>query len=194
MRRLTYFIACSIDGFIGDPKGDASSMFAYVDTEFLEFLKVEYPETISAEGRRMLGLDGLDNVRFDTVIQGRGSYQVGLDAGMTSPYGHLREYVASRTLAASPDPHVRILSGDLVAAVRELKAEDGGLGIWLCGGSGIAGELFEEIDELVIKTYPQVYGSGMPMFGSGFTLADFTLDTVRTFGNGALVRQYTRRR
>ncbi|WP_338672887.1 dihydrofolate reductase family protein [Streptomyces sp. SCSIO 30461] len=192
MRKLTYFIACSIDGFIGDPKGDASSMFAFVDDEFLEFLKAEYPETISAEGRRLLGLDGLENVRFDTVIQGRGSYQLGLDAGMTSPYGHLREYVASRTLETSPDPHVRILSGDLVAAVRELKAEDGGLGIWLCGGSEIAGELVDEIDELVIKTYPQVYGSGMPMFGSGFSPTDFSLDDVRVFGNGALVRTYTR--
>ncbi|MFD5428373.1 dihydrofolate reductase family protein [Streptomyces sp. NPDC127084] len=192
MRKLTYFIACSIDGYIGDPKGDASSMFAFVDAEFLEYLKTEYPETVSAEGRRLLGLDGLENVHFDTVIQGRGSYQLGLDAGMTSPYGHLREYVASRTLEVSPDPNVRILSGDLAAAVRELKAEDGGLGIWLCGGSEVAGELIDEIDELVIKTYPQVYGSGMPMFGSGFTLTDFTLDMVRAFGNGAVVRKYTR--
>ncbi|MGK5637653.1 dihydrofolate reductase family protein [Streptomyces sp. URMC 126] len=194
MRKLTYFVACSIDGFIGDPEGDASSMMAFVDEEFLEYLTTEYPETISAEGRRALGLEGLENRHFDTVVQGRGSYQIGLDAGLPSPYGHLCEYVATRTLTESPHPNVRLLNGDVVAAVRELKAEEGEKGIWLCGGSRIAGELADEVDELVIKTYPQIYGSGMPMFGSGFRIADFTLESVRVFGNGVLVRKYVRGR
>ncbi|MCA6091330.1 dihydrofolate reductase family protein [Streptomyces sp. SCA3-4] len=194
MRKLTYFIACSIDGFIGDPSGDASSMYTFVTDEFLEFLKTEYPETISVEGRRILGFDGAENQRFDTVLQGRGSYRLALDANVTSPYAHLREYVASRTLRESPDAHVTILSEDVVGAVRELKAEDGGLGIWLCGGSRLAGELLDEIDELVIKTYPQVYGSGMPMFGSDFAVTDFALDSVRAFDNGVLVRKYSRKR
>ncbi|WP_171166775.1 dihydrofolate reductase family protein [Streptomyces sp. I05A-00742] len=194
MRKLTYFVACSIDGFIGDPSGDASSMFAFLDEEFLEFLKTEYPETISAEGRNLLGLNDLENQRFDTVIQGSGSYRLALDAGIASPYGHLREYVASRTLTESPDPNVTLVSGDVVAAVRELKAEESERGIWLCGGSQIAGELLDEVDELVIKTYPQVYGSGMPMFGAGFSVTDFTLESVRVFDNGVLVRTYSRKR
>ncbi|ALC28781.1 dihydrofolate reductase family protein [Streptomyces sp. CFMR 7] len=194
MRKLTYFIACSIDGFIGDPKGDATTMMALVDEEFLAFLKEEYPETISAEGRTALGLGDLENRRFDTVIQGRGSYQLALDTDVTSPYGHMREFVASRSLTESPDPKVEVISEDLVGRVRELKAEQGELGIWLCGGSQLAGELIDEIDELVIKTYPLVYGSGMPMFGSGFAADAFTLEEVRTFGNGVLVRTYSRKR
>ncbi|UXY29841.1 dihydrofolate reductase family protein [Streptomyces sp. HUAS TT20] len=194
MRKLTYFVACSIDGFIGDPDGDASSMFAFLDKEFLEFLTSAYPETIAAQGREQLGLKDAGSRHFDTVIQGHGSYRLALDIGVTSPYGHLREYVASRTLGTSPDPNVTVIDDDLLAAVRELKAEDGGLGIWLCGGSRIAGELLDEIDEIVIKTYPQVYGSGMPMFGSGFAVSDFSLESVRTFENGVLVRTYSRKR
>lgn len=194
MRKLTYFIACSIDGFIGDPKGDATTMMSFVDEELLAFLKEEYPETISAEGRTALGLGDLENRRFDTVIQGRGSYQLALDTDVTSPYGHMREFVASRSLTESPDPNVELISEHLVGRVRELKAEEGGLGIWLCGGSQLAGELIDEIDELVIKTYPLVYGSGMPMFGSGFAADAFTLEGVRTFGNGVLVRTYSRKR
>jgi dihydrofolate reductase len=194
LRKLTYFIACSIDGFIGDPDGDASSMLAFVDEEFFGFLTGEYPETLPTHGRRPLGIDDLANKRFDTIIQGRASYDIALREGITSPYAHLREYVASRTLAESPDPHVEIITEDLVGRVRELKAEDAELGIYLCGGSQLAGELLGEIDELVIKTYPQVYGSGMPMFGAGFSVTDFTLESVRTFGNGALVRTYARRR
>ncbi|MGI5378139.1 dihydrofolate reductase family protein [Streptomyces sp. CA-251387] len=194
MRKLTYFIACSLDGFIGDQAGDASSMFRFVDEEFLEFLKTTYPETVSTPGRRALGFDDLENRRFDTIIQGRASYDVALKEGITSPYAHMRQYVASRTLTESPDPQVEIVRDDLVGTVRELKAEDGELGIYLCGGSQLAGALFDEIDELVIKSYPIVYGTGMPMFGSDFAITEFTLDEVRAFGNGAVVRTYSRKR
>ncbi|MGN9760527.1 dihydrofolate reductase family protein [Streptomyces sp. SD31] len=194
MRKLTYFIACSLDGFIGDPSGDASAMLAFVDEEYFAFLKSEYPETLPTPGRRALGLDDLENKRFDTIIQGRGSYDLALKEGNTSPYAHLREYVASRTLTESPDPNVEIIGDDLVAKVRELKDEDSEFGIYLCGGSQIAGELIDEIDELVIKSYPIVYGTGMPMFGSDFAVTEFTLDGVRAFGNGAVIRTYSRKR
>ncbi|MFF5041665.1 dihydrofolate reductase family protein [Streptomyces nigra] len=194
MRKLTYFIACSLDGFIGDPAGDATDMFRFVDEEFLAFLVERYPETVSTPGRRALGLDHLENVRFDTVVQGRGSYDEGLKEGITSPYAHLRQYVASRSLAESPDPDVELIRDDVVGAVRALKAEEGGLDIYLCGGSQLAGELIDEIDELVIKSYPLVYGTGMPMFGSGFAVTDFALDEVRAFKNGAVVRTYSRKR
>ncbi|MCQ0023735.1 dihydrofolate reductase family protein [Streptomyces somaliensis DSM 40738] len=195
MRTLTYLVACSIDGFIGDPEGDASSMFRFLDEEYLGHLATEYPETLNTEGRRALGIADAPNRHFDTVVQGRGSYRLGLDAGMPSPYGHLRQIVASRTMGTSPHPDVEIVSGDLVARVRALKAEEGPLGIWLCGGAGVAGALIDEVDELVVKTYPQLYGSGMPMFGgAAFTPADFALRDVRAFGNGVVVRRYGRNR
>ncbi|MFF7890727.1 dihydrofolate reductase family protein [Streptomyces sp. NPDC007907] len=194
MRKLTYYIACSLDGFIGDPSGDATAMMQLLDEEFLDFLRTEYPDAVPTQGRRALGFDDLPNKRFDTIIQGRGSYDLALKEGITSPYAHLREYVASRSLEKSPDPNVEIIADDLVGKVRELKAEDGAFGIYLCGGSQVAGELVDEIDELVIKTYPLVYGAGMPMFGSGFAISEFTLGSVRTFGNGALVRTYSRKR
>ncbi len=194
MRKLSYFVACSVDGFIGGPDGDAAIMASYVDEEFLGFLVAEYPETLPTQGRRMLGLDDLPNKRFDTVIQGRGSYEIALKEGNTSPYAHLREYVASRSLGKSPDPNVEIVADDVVGKIRELKAEDNGFDIYLCGGSTLAGELIDEIDELVIKTYPIVMGTGMPMFGSGFAISRFVLGSTRTFGNGAVVRTYSRER
>lgn len=194
MRKLTYFIAASIDGFIGAPDGEAGFFTEYVDEEFLEFLKAEYPETLPSHGRRALGLDDLDNRRFDTVIQGRVSYDLALRDGFTSPYAHMRQYVASRSLEVSPDPDVEIVAEDVAARVRALKEEDGGLGVYLCGGSRLAGELIDEVDELVIKTYPLVLGSGMPMFASGFAFGRFALESVRTFGNGVVVRRYSRER
>ncbi|MEU0448165.1 dihydrofolate reductase family protein [Streptomyces tendae] len=194
MRKLTYFVACSIDGFIGGPDGDATFMVPFVDEEFFEFLKSEYPETLPTHGRRPLGIDDLPNKRFDTIVQGRASYDLALKEGVTSPYAHLREYVASRTLTESPDPNVEIISTDLVGRVRELKAEDSAFDIYLCGGAAVAGELVDEVDELVIKSYPVVLGTGMPMFASGFAVSEFVTDSVRTFGNGVVVRTYHRKR
>lgn len=194
MRKLTYVVACSIDGFIGDPDGDASSMYRFVVGDFAEYLTTEHPDINPSHVRRLVGTDGLPNKRYDTIVQGRASYEVALKEGITSPFSHLREYVASRTLKESPDPHVEIISDDLVGKVRELKAEDGELGIYLCGGAAVAGALIDEIDELIIKTYPLVLGSGMPMFDAGFAVSDFTLDGVRGFDNGVVVRTYSRKR
>ncbi|MFH8488577.1 dihydrofolate reductase family protein [Streptomyces longisporoflavus] len=198
MRKLVYFVAVSIDGFIGDRSGNGDSFMPFVDEEFLEFLGAEYPETIPVEGRRLLGLGNPANKKFDTVVQGRGSYRLALDAGITSPYRHLREYVASRTLDKSPDPNVEIISGDVVGKIRELKQEQSEFDIWLCGGARIAGELRDEVDELVIKTYPVLLGAGMPMFDGGegaeSVLGEFTLDASRVFGNGVVVRTYRRKR
>ncbi|MEU6979878.1 MULTISPECIES: dihydrofolate reductase family protein [unclassified Streptomyces] len=194
MRKLTYYVACTLDGFIGDPHGDASSMFQFMDEEYAAFMNTEYPDTIPTAFREVVGLADVPNKRFDTVIQGLGSYRLALDAGITSPYGHLREIVATRSLTESPDPNVELVAGDLVARVRELKAEDSSLGIWVCGGAQVAGQLVDEIDELVIKSYPQVYGAGMPMFGADFGIRDFALEGVRSFSNGVVVRTYTKKR
>ncbi|MFG2604584.1 dihydrofolate reductase family protein [Streptomyces sp. NPDC048514] len=194
MRKLTYFIACSLDGFIGDEHGDATAMHRFLDEEYIQFLTAEFPETLPTHVREQLGIGGMENKRFDTVVQGRASYQVALDEGITSPYGHLRQYVASRRLGESPDPAVEIIADDLAGRVRALKAEEGGAGIYLCGGSRVAGELLDEIDELVIKSYPLVYGTGMPMFATGLDIKEFTLDEVRVFANGVVVRTCTRKR
>ncbi|MEW1791017.1 MULTISPECIES: dihydrofolate reductase family protein [Streptomyces] len=192
MRKLSYFIAVSIDGYIGDPTGEAEFFTRFADEEFLDFLKDEYPETLPTPGRQPLGIDHLENKQFDTIIQGRRSYELALDIGVTSPYAHMRQLVASRTLT-SPDPAVEIVSGDIAALVRELKREEG-LGIYLCGGANLAAELFDEVDELVVKTYPLILGSGMPMFGTKYAQTEFALESNRTFGNGAVVRTYSRKR
>lgn len=191
MRKLTYFIATSVDGFIGAPNGDGDFFYAHLDPEFIEFLKAEYPETIAAQGRAQLGIEDAEPKRFDTVLMGRGTYEPGLKQGVTSPYGHLLEqYVVSRSLAAAPDPRVRLISGDVAARVRELKARDG-LDIWLCGGADLATQLIDEIDEFIVKTYPLIVGTGMPMSRAGFGVRPLELTGVKALGGGQLVTTYS---
>lgn len=192
LRKLSYFIAASIDGFIGAPDGDAEFFNAFVTGDFFEYLRTDCVDTLPTAARQALSLDDMPNTKFDTVIMGRASYDIALDDKITRPYAHLREYVASRSIKVSPDPDVEIVSGDVVAKVRELKAEDG-LDIYLCGGADLAGQLLGEVDELIIKSYPVILGSGMPMFGAEFAIAQFALDSSRAFDNGVVVRRYRRK-
>ncbi|MCX4691070.1 dihydrofolate reductase family protein [Streptomyces sp. NBC_01408] len=194
MRKLTYFIATTVDGFIGAPDGDADFIYTYLDAEFIGHLTAEYPETVSGMGRTQLGIEDAAPKRFDTVIMGRGTYEPGLRQGMTSPYGHMREqYVVSRSLTVAPDPQVRLISGDLVAKVRELKAQDG-LDIWLCGGADLAGQLADEIDEYIVKTYPVVVGTGMPMSRAGFGVRPLELTGCTVLGGGQVITSYAVKR
>lgn len=87
---------------------------------------------------------------------------------------HLRQYVVSRSLTKSPDPGVTLVSADPIAMVRELKQQDGA-GIYLAGGGELAGQVLEEIDELVVKSYPIVAGDGVAMFSTNLRPTHLTL-------------------
>lgn len=194
LRKLSYFIATTVDGFIGAPDGDADFIYAFLDPEFIGHLTAEYPETIAGPGRTQFGIEDRAPKRFDTVLMGRGTYEPGLKQGVASPYGHMREqYVVSRSLTEAPDPQVRLISGDLVARVRELKAQDG-LDIWLCGGADLAGQLADEIDEYIVKTYPVVVGTGMPMSRAGFGVRPLELTGCTVLGGGQVITSYAVKR
>ena len=123
--------------------------------------------------RAHFGLDA-PNSRFDTMLQGRGSYELALREGITRPFAHMREFVFSRTLSADIDPTVTVVADDPLKTVRALKAEPGPLGICLVGGPSIAGLLLPEIDEILLKRYPVVAGSGKTLFeGAEYAPAAF---------------------
>lgn len=131
------------------------------------------------------------NQRFDTIIMGRATYDPALKEGITSPYPHLRQYVVSRSLAASPDPDVTLVSGEVLETVRALKAEDG-MDIYLAGGGQLAGSLLEEIDDLIVKVYPVVAGAGTPCSPRASSPPHFALTSARPFDSGAVAFRYTR--
>ena len=183
MRKLTYYVGTTIDGYIAGP--DGSFDFLPVEGDLLATMVGEYPETVPTHVRGFMGLQDAPNKHFDTILMGKATYEPGLTAGFPSPYAHLKQYVFSRNLV-SPDPRVEIVAGDPVAFVRELKTQPG-MGIWLCGGGNLAGQLAAEIDELVIKRYPVVIGSGIPMFNGAFTLNHFELTETRAFTTGTVM-------
>lgn len=183
MRKLVYYVASSIDGFIAAPDG-AFDFFAF-SPDLAEFIHEAYPETLPTPYRQQVGLD-VPAAAFDTVLMGRGTYGPGLAAGLTDPYAHLTTYVFSRTLTGD-----HVISEDPVAFVRELKRADG-RDIWLCGGGDLAGQLAAEVDELVIKLNPVVLGAGVPLFGREFAVDAFELVEARPLSAGVVVLRYRR--
>lgn len=161
MRKLVYYIAVTLDGFIAAPDG-TYDCFA-TEGDHLEAIVTELPETLPVHVRAALGIDA-PPARFDTVVMGRATLQPALDIGITSPYPHLRQYVLSHTLPAATDPTEPIVGRNPIDLVRELKAEDSDADVWLCGGGHLAGQLVDEMDELFLKVYPVVLGRGIGLF------------------------------
>jgi dihydrofolate reductase len=194
MRKLTYFVASTIDGFIAGPDGGDPSGpdgFFVAEGGHLDAIFTEYPDIIPVQARKALGINP-ENKVFDTVLEGRGSYEIGLREGIPNAYPHLAHYVFSRTMTESPDPGVEIVSGDPIEKVRELKQRKGKR-IWLCGGAQLAAVLRPEIDELIVKLHPVVAGAGIPLFDGEFAPQRFTLAKTQSFDSGVLHLTYLKR-
>lgn len=187
MRPATYLVAVTLDGFIADPDGGWEG---FVEGEHLQAQAEEYPETLPVHLRQALGISA-GNRHVNTVLMGWHTYTPALREGIPSPYPHLRQYVASRHerevgegMTVTPDP---------LGTLRALKAEPDGLGIWIAGGGTLASAVVEEIDRLVLKLHPVVFGSGIPLFARRDYLARrFDLVGVRRFDSGVAFLEYAR--
>ncbi|PWD50013.1 riboflavin biosynthesis protein RibD [Serinibacter arcticus] len=190
MRELTYYVATSLDGCIAAPDG-SFDVFP-VEGDHMAAIVHDYPDTLPSHVQRALGLEA-DGSRFDTVVMGWRTYTPALDVGITSPYAHLRQVVATRRSGLDVDPGIE-LTADPVATVRVLKQEDGA-GIWLAGGGELAASLIDEIDRLVLKVNPLVLGSGVRLFGdAGYDPHVFETVQVRPFDSGVTILELVRRR
>ena len=187
MRSLVYFVAATLDGYIaGVDRGDPD-FFPFEGPHVADLL-AEFPEMVPGHHREPLGLNA-DNQRFDTILMGRTTYDIGRKIGLTSPYPHLRQIVVSKSIAAPPDPAVEVVGQDVIGRVRALKAEQG-KDIWLAGGGRLAALLVEEIDELILKVNPVVLGAGTPLFDGLVGPRPVTLTGHKVYPNGFALMRY----
>lgn len=186
MRALIYYVAATLDGFIAEEDG-SFARFPW-DVAYGADLSATFPETIPVHARQSAEIE---TKWFDTVLMGRNTYEAGLKEGFTNPYAPLRQYVFSRSMPASPDENVTLISGDAVAAVQELKQESG-KAIWLCGGGELAATLFRAdlIDKLIVKLNPVIFGTGIPLFASITKHAALDLMDHKVYPSGHVVLHY----
>jgi dihydrofolate reductase len=189
MPELTYYVACTVDGFIAGEDGSFDCFLS--EGEHLQDLCRNFPETIPTHLRAVLKVEG-ENRSFDTVLMGRNTWEVGARLGIRSPYGHLRQYLFSRTMRESPDPGVELVASDPAAFVRQLKQAPG-KGIWLCGGAELAAALFDLIDEFIVKVNPVIIGSGIPLLAGAVKPAALRLVSSQTYPNRFVMLRYRRK-
>jgi dihydrofolate reductase len=156
----------------------------------MEGINAEFADTIPTDIAAHLGIDQSGG-RFSTVLMGANTHAMGLPE-MPSPYRHLEQIVFSHR-PLEPAENLRVTSEDPVAVVQELKQQDGG-DIWLCGGAQLASQLRGEIDRLVLKRQPLLFGAGIPLFAAGeYAPEQFAHVRTRTFESGVSLTEYARR-
>ena len=139
--------------------------------------------------------------RADAFLFGRRTYEIFAGSWGTwddpgdSPIWtalHTRpKYVASATPFDPKSANTTVLSGDLAAAIRELKAEAGGE-LHVSGSGVLVRWLLDNdlVDEMTLFTFPVVVGQGMRLFPD--TGPDRALDLVdsRATPTGVTIRVY----
>ena len=170
MKKLKYHVAVTVDGFIARHDGSFDCFPEHGDhiADYLEALE-----------------------SYGTVLMGRKTYEVGLKAGVTDPYPHMKSYVFSRTLKKTPNPRVEILAGNPTTFVRNLK-EEPGKDIYMCGGGNLAAQLFRQglIDELILKVNPVVLGWGIPLVASLGKHIELDLFDTKVYTSGVVRLAY----
>jgi dihydrofolate reductase len=139
--------------------------------------------------------------RADAFLFGRRTYEIfasswGAIAEMRAqPIGvalnETPKYVASTTLTDPQWADTTVLSGDLAAAIGELKAKPAGE-LQVHGSGALVRWLLDNhlVDEILLFIYPVVVGQGMRLFPD--TGPDIALDLVdsRAFANGITMQVY----
>ena len=138
--------------------------------------------------------------RADAFLFGRRTYEIfagywGVMADSGNPIAAALntrpKYVASTTLTDPQWAATTVLSGDVAAAIGELKAKPGGE-LQVHGSGNLVRWLFDNqlVDEITLLTYPVVVGQGTRLFPD--TGPDIALDLVesRAFPKGITVQVY----
>jgi dihydrofolate reductase len=174
MRKLIVSSLVSLDGIYGDPQSWAGDYF---------------DEQAAAESLAVL-------LESDAMLMGRNTYEYFAPA-WSSPSGpylerinEIRKYVFSSTLTAADWNNTKLISGDPVTAVRELK-QQGDRHLVIYGYGQLAQTLLEHglVDELNFVVNPVILGSGNALFRPG-KRANLRLVSVKQRDNGVVTLSY----
>jgi len=182
MRKLVVFNNVSLDGYFVDDRGDMSWAHQR-DAEWGAFVS----ENASGGGVLVFG-----RVTYD-LMAGYWPTAAALEANpvVAEHMNNLPKIVFSRTLDRASWKNTRLIKGDIVSAMKELKQEPGPDMVILGSGS-IVSQLTDArlIDEYQVVLCAAVLGGGRTMFEGVKQKLDLTLKKSRTFGNGNVVLWY----
>lgn len=147
MKKISLFIAMSLDGYIADSKGSVHWLGGQGNDDNID----TYSEFVK---------------NIDTVIMGWNTYhQI---AAELSPnewvYNDFKSYVVTHNPKTSSDK-IHFTNENPIELLKKLR-EESGKGIWICGGANLIQQLVREdiIDCYYITIIPTILGSGIRLF------------------------------
>lgn len=177
MRKLSLFIATSLDGYIAKPNDD------------LSFLKI-----VEKEGEDYGYAEFMANI--DTIIIGRKTYDYVIREIGSSHYdnGQRDVYIISRTARPSVGRTI-FYTGKLNDLVQRLKS-DSGKNIYCDGGAEIINELLQHdlVDEFIISVIPILVGNGTRLFKDNRPEQQLEFVSAKSFETGLTQLHYKRKR
>ncbi|WP_406346166.1 dihydrofolate reductase family protein [Streptomyces sp. NBC_00648] len=134
----------------------------------------------------------------EALLLGRVTYQgfsaawptITNEDGFADRMNSMRKYVATTTLDTA-EWNATLLTGNVPAAVTELKQQDGG-DLLVYGSGDLVNTLLEAdlVDELRLWTHPVIEGTGKRLFTAASPKKTLQLISTTTFSTGAQVLAY----
>ncbi|HKZ21344.1 MAG TPA: dihydrofolate reductase family protein [Acidimicrobiia bacterium] len=183
MRRVTYSMSTTVDGYIVGPDGNFD--WGVPDADVFRFWIDEIREVgVHLMGRRLYET----MLYWETADQERSLDDAELEwAALWNP---LPKVVFSTTLSAV-EGNARLAPGGLAEEIERLRAEPGEGDIAI-GGATLAAEAaaLGLIDEYRAVVYPVLVGGGIPFFPQRERRVDLELVETRTFNSRVVYLRY----
>jgi dihydrofolate reductase len=162
MRRVKYFVASSLDGFIARADGSVDWLFMDQDYGMAAFFK-----------------------SVDVAVMGRGTYDKMLQlAPKQAFFPGMENYVFSHASSDKNDK-VTFVSGDVGRWVSEIRSGSG-KAIWLVGGGDLVRQFLVAgiVDEIGVTIHPRLLGSGIALFPEGGPEVELELTGCEQYSSG----------
>ncbi|MEC0344248.1 dihydrofolate reductase family protein [Peribacillus frigoritolerans] len=125
--------------------------------------------------------------RIDSVVMGKGTYDVIRGFDRNYPYCDFKNYVFSKSVSGS-DEYASFIVEDVKIFIKNIKQKPG-KDIWLIGGGNLARKFFKEnlIDEFQLAIAPIILGKGISLYIGDDSTVNFKLTKVQKLGQLAML-------
>lgn len=193
MRKLIVLSFMSLDGVVqapGGPEEDTSGGFKYGGWSF------GYADDfMGQEMGKQLGHDY-------ALLLGRKTYEIFASYWphadpktnpIADPFNKADKYVVTNTLTKAEWNNSHIIKGDATEEIKKLKQTDGPE-LQVHGSANLIQSLWKAdlVDELWLKTYPVILGTGKRLFEPGDFAGSFDLIEYKVTPMGVIIANYKR--
>jgi dihydrofolate reductase len=188
MRKLVVNTFVTLDGVMQAPGGPEED-----PTGGFEHGGWSHPHWDDAMGAKMGEFMG----KPSELVLGRGTYEIFAahwphsDDPAAEALNNATKHVASTTLKELDWQNSQLIEGDVPAAIRKLKEEDGPE-LQVHGSAGLIQTLLEHglVDEFRVWTFPVLIGKGKRLFGDGTVPAGLRLTDSLISSTGVVMAAY----